>query len=84
MGGFKGGERAPRLFDTRQQAIDAGQQMAKQGRGELLIHGENGRICARDSHDNDPCPLKGCEMIVRRYPANGAAFREMGGKNADS
>ena len=58
MGGFKGGERAPRFFDTQQQAIDAGQQMAKQGRGELLIHGENGRICARDSHDNDPCPLK--------------------------
>lgn len=54
----EGGERASRLFDTQQQAIDAGRQMATQGQGELLIHGENGRIRARDSHGNDPCPPK--------------------------
>lgn len=54
----EGGDRASRLFDTQQHAIDAGRQMAKQGRGELLIHGENGRIRARDSHGNDPCPPK--------------------------
>lgn len=54
----EGGQRATQIFDTQQQAIDAGRQMAKQGQGELLIHGENGRIRARDSHGTDPCPPK--------------------------
>lgn len=54
----EGGQRATQVFDTQQQAIDAGRQMVRQGQGELLIHGENGRIRARDSHGNDPCPPK--------------------------
>ncbi|TCP05507.1 uncharacterized protein DUF2188 [Rubrivivax gelatinosus] len=32
--------------------------MARQGQGELLIHGQDGRIRARDSYGNDPCPPK--------------------------
>ncbi|GAB3261498.1 DUF2188 domain-containing protein [Chitinimonas naiadis] len=54
----EGGLRATQIFDTQQQAIDAGRQMAKHGQGELLIHGENGRIRARDSYGNDPIPPK--------------------------
>ena len=27
-------------------------------RGQILIHGENGRILARDTYGNDPCPQK--------------------------
>lgn len=54
----EGGERASGLFDTQAQAIDAAREMARQGQGELLIHGENGRIRARDSYGNDPCPPK--------------------------
>ncbi|MNL59924.1 hypothetical protein D3C87_1836920 [compost metagenome] len=54
----EGGQRATQVFDTQQQAIDAGRLMAKQSQGELLIHGENGRIRARDSYGNDPCPPK--------------------------
>lgn len=54
----EGGQRATQVFDTQQQAIDAGRNMAKQGKGELLVHGQNGRIRARDSYGNDPCPPK--------------------------
>lgn len=54
----EGGDRASGLFGTQDQAISAARQMARQGKGELLIHGENGRIRARDSYGNDPYPPK--------------------------
>lgn len=52
----EGGQRATQVFDTQSQAIQAGRQMARQGLGELLVHGQDGRIRARDSYGNDPCP----------------------------
>jgi hypothetical protein len=54
----EGGQRATLVYDTQAQAIQAGRQMAKQDQGELLIHGADGRIRARDSYGNDPCPPK--------------------------
>lgn len=54
----EGGDRASGLFGTQDQAINVARQMARQGKGELLVHGENGRIRARDSYGNDPCPPK--------------------------
>ena len=54
----EGGQRATQVDDTQPQAIKAGRQMARQGHGELLIHGQDGRIRARDSYGNDPCPPK--------------------------
>ncbi len=54
----EGGQRATQVYDTQAQAIQAGRQMARQGQGELLIHGQDGRIRARDSYGNDPCPPK--------------------------
>ncbi|WP_028455828.1 DUF2188 domain-containing protein [Chitinilyticum litopenaei] len=54
----EGGERASDLYDTQAEAIDAGREMARSGQGELLIHGRDGLIRARDSYGNDPCPPK--------------------------
>lgn len=54
----EGGQRATQVFDTQVQAIRSGRQMARQGQGELVIHGQDGRIRARDSHGNDPHPPK--------------------------
>ena len=45
--------------NTQAQAIQAGRSMARQQHGELVIHGGNGRIRARDSYGNDPFPPKG-------------------------
>jgi len=54
----EGGQRSSQVFDTQAEAIRAGRDMARQGQGELLIHGEDGKIRARDSYGNDPCPPK--------------------------
>jgi hypothetical protein len=54
----EGGQRATRVFDTQKKAINAGRAMAQNGSGELLIHGQDGRIRARDSYGSDPCPPK--------------------------
>lgn len=54
----EGGQRASQVFDTQARAIEAGRQMARQGQGELLIHGQDGRIRSRDSYGNDPYPPK--------------------------
>lgn len=54
----EGGERASSVHSTQAQAIEAARSMARQGEGELLIHGRDGQIRARDSYGNDPCPPK--------------------------
>ncbi len=54
----EGAQRATQVYDTQAQAVQAGRQMAGKEQGELLIHGEDGRIRARDSFGNDPYPPK--------------------------
>ncbi len=44
----EGGQRATQVYNTQAEAIRAGRDMARQGQGELLIHGQDGRIRARD------------------------------------
>jgi uncharacterized protein YdaT len=55
----EGNERLTEVFETQRQAIERARQIARNQASELLIHGEDGRIRARDSHGNDPCPPKG-------------------------
>lgn len=54
----EGNNKATVITDTQQQAIDAGRNIAKNQQSELLIHGRNGQIRARDSYGNDPHPPK--------------------------
>lgn len=54
----EGGKRASSLHDTQAEAIKAGRDMARQGKGELLVHGRDNQIRTRDSYGNDPCPPK--------------------------
>lgn len=54
-----GNSRATSLHDTQAEAIDAARDIARNQQSELLIHGQNGRIRARDSYGNDPFPPKG-------------------------
>lgn len=51
-----GNGRASGIFDTRQKAIEQGRQIAQNNRSEILIHGRNGQIRARDSFGDDPFP----------------------------
>lgn len=54
-----GNQKATSVYDTQQQAIEAGREIARNQESELLIHGRNGQIRARDSYGNDPFPPKG-------------------------
>lgn len=54
-----GADRATKVAPTQREAIDVARNIARNQHSELLIHGENGRIRARDSYGNDPFPPKG-------------------------
>jgi uncharacterized protein YdaT len=52
-------ERVTEVFETQREAIDRAREIARNQDSELLIHGEDGRIRARDSYGNDPFPPRG-------------------------
>lgn len=53
-----GNERATAIVPTQQEAIEIAREIARNQQSELLIHGRNGQIRARDSYGNDPYPPK--------------------------
>ncbi len=55
----EGNERVTSVHDTQREAIERGREIAQNQKSELLIHGENGQIRARDSYGRDPYPPKG-------------------------
>ncbi|MBB6113629.1 LAS superfamily LD-carboxypeptidase LdcB [Rahnella inusitata] len=55
----EGNTRVTSLHQTQQQAIDAARAIAQNQGSELLIHGKNGQIRARDSHGKDPSSIEG-------------------------
>ncbi len=54
-----GNIRATVRTNTQAEAIGIARTIAKNQHAELLIHGRDGQIRARDSHGNDPYPPKG-------------------------
>ena len=44
--------------ETKQEAVDRGQEISRNQNSEFVIHGKNGKIQNSDSHGNDPCPPK--------------------------
>ena len=55
----EGNERATSIHSTQTEAIEAAREIARNQQSELLIHGRDGQIRARDSYGNDPYPPKG-------------------------
>lgn len=53
-----GSDKASKRFDTQQDAIDWGREVAKNQKAEFYIHGRDGKIREKDSYGNDPCPPK--------------------------
>lgn len=51
--------RATAVHTTQRAAISDAREIARNQNSELLIHGRNGQIRARDSYGNDPHPPKG-------------------------
>ncbi len=54
-----GNTKATAVTKTQQEAIDIGRSIAKNQESELIIHGKNGQIRAKDSEGNDPGNIKG-------------------------
>lgn len=52
----EGNSRVTSTHTTQADAIDAARQIARNQQSELLVHGRDGRIRARDSFGGDPCP----------------------------
>lgn len=54
-----GGQRATVRTATQSEAIRIARGIARNQKSELVIHGRDGRIRAKDSHGHDPYPPKG-------------------------
>jgi hypothetical protein len=54
-----GNSRATSVHDTQSAAIEAAREIARNQQSELLIHGRNGQIRAKDSYGPDACPPVG-------------------------
>ena len=55
----EGNQRATARTGTQKEAINIARPITRNQSSELIIHRPNGRIRAKDSHGNDPCPPKG-------------------------
>lgn len=55
----QGNDRASRVTDTKQEAVEIARDYAKQEHSELTIKGQNGKIQSKDSHGHDPRKSKG-------------------------
>lgn len=54
-----GNSRATVRTSTQKEAIDVARSIAINQKSEVVIHGTNGQIRAKDSYGNDPYPPKG-------------------------
>ena len=55
----EGNSRASCVTSTQEQARLKARDLAIKNHSEVLIHGVNGKIRAKDSYGNDPHPPKG-------------------------
>jgi len=55
----EGNSRATSVQPTQQKAIEVAREIAKNNQAELVIHGRDGQIRAKDSYGSDPFPPKG-------------------------
>ena len=54
-----GNSRATARTSTQKEAIAVARSIAINQKSEVVIHGTNGQIRAKDSYGKDPCPPKG-------------------------
>jgi hypothetical protein len=54
-----GTQRASRVMDRKQDAVNRARQQARREQAELVIKTQQGRIQSKDSHGHDPRRSKG-------------------------
>ena len=75
----EGSSRAASRHDTQREAAEAAKEMARNKRGELVIHGRDGRIRERNSYGSDPLPPREPREVLfpdRTTTASKKAIRE--------
>lgn len=55
----EGNGRDTSRHDTQNQAQERAKEIAVNQRGDVITHGRDGKIRARDSYGNDPFPPRG-------------------------
>lgn len=55
----EGNERASSIHDRKEDAIDAGRDIAQQDKGQLIIHRKDGQIQEERTYRPDPFPPPG-------------------------
>jgi hypothetical protein len=60
----EGRDRITSSHNTQNDAIDAARNIARSKRGEVVIHGRDGRIRERDSYRSDPLPPKSERKVL--------------------
>jgi uncharacterized protein YdaT len=55
----QGSSRASSTHSTQAEATERAREIARNQHSELLVHGRDGRIRARDSYGIDPYPPRG-------------------------
>ena len=55
----EGNSRASCIANTQKQACQRARDLAIKSQSEVVVHGVNGRIRAKDSYGRDPHPPKG-------------------------
>jgi hypothetical protein len=55
----EGAKKASGVHDTKKEAVDQGRNLAKQDKGQLLIHGKDGKIQEERTYRKDPFPPEG-------------------------
>lgn len=53
-----GSDRATKVYNTQEEAITHGREIAKNQGAEFYIHGKDGKIREKDSYGKDPNPPK--------------------------
>ncbi|PJD93228.1 MAG: hypothetical protein CK424_03310 [Legionella sp.] len=53
-----GASKATKIYNTKDEAVEHGKQIAKNQKTELYIHGKDGKIQDKNSYGKDPCPPK--------------------------
>ena len=54
-----GAQKATRVYQTQGEAVAAARKIAVNQKVELIIHGKDGKIRAKNTYGRDPYPLKG-------------------------
>lgn len=57
----EGSERAYRVTDTKEEAVEIGRELAKNSGVDLIVQRTDGTIQSRDSYGDDPAPPEDTE-----------------------